>query len=1046
MKKSTKITFLFIFASVLLLISSSEDKTPNDNNFDGIDRITNELKTSGNENVTVTSPTNNSVWNAWESEPPVNVSISDNRLDSVWYYATWYGGKSQNYTIPNATETPLNDTLWKNIPVGKAKLSFYYNISNGDIKWGENITIYKFGAFAINESAPFHNWSWYEDMPWGLGSGTVFNPYILFNEEINAQNESSCITIINSDAYFEIQGGVYYNASSDDRGAGITLINTTNVRSENCEIYDNQGDGIHLCNSTATIIKNSIRNNNYGIYLEGCNNTVLGMNNITGNRKDGISMINTSNTFLYHAIIHSNDGIGINISNGKDNIISGSHIEENVCWRDNGTDTTFRWNLCNDTGQPISIDESTTPSWVEFEEEVAWLEGDGSELKPYRIADFSVVANVSGGAIDISYSTDHVIIENITVTNLGTNDGDAGIVLDRTRRVIIADCNASRNGMNGVYLLESRNNIVANCTFHHNQRGIYIGEDSDNAELYGCDVKNNTENGIFLHWSDDTIVHNNTIMNGDNGVYVWQSNRVSIYDNRITNNQNSTTPFDSGLRLIDTSHCDVHDNTISDNDIGIGAELSSFTDIYENNITNNDERGIFIQSSSQTASIYQNNISNNGMYGIYINGNDNVIYHNNITSHGQYGISVWGDSNDLYLNYLKSNVGNAEDWGSENNWNATIIGNYWDDYSGDDLDDDGIGDTPYMINGTGGGSDELPIWWDGIDIPQPFTLSIEADDPDHDGAVNLTWTESENSVSYDVYQHHSPITEINGSLIQLETGITDLHLYVTDIDDGTHYFVAVGVNSGGTILSNDVMATFLNSPKSFTIDSSAGRPDTDGNFTLSWTESEHANNYTVHQATDPEFTENFTVLISQTEIRFIPVSIHVDGIFYYRAIAYNDHGQIESNNISVEIRHSPLPFELNTDADDPDEDGCFNLTWTASPFATHYVLYEDGDLIAAEINGTSHAITNRKSGNYTYHVVAMNQYGQIESDEIVVWVSIPEEATFFDMIIEFIIGIILAILSLFGLAMFLRRRKWKREMCKCKGESDCWCDVTRDST
>jgi len=72
------------------------------------------------------------------------------------------------------------------------------------------------------------------------------------------------------------------------------------------------------------------------------------------------------------------------------------------------------------------------------------------------------------------------------------------------------------------------------------------------------------------------------------------------------------------------------------------------------------------------------------------------------------------DSNLIYLNNFQ-NQHNVIDDGI-NQWDNGTIGNYWDDYEGVDANDDGIGDTPYNLNGTGGNQDNFPIWEDGIDI------------------------------------------------------------------------------------------------------------------------------------------------------------------------------------------------------------------------------------------------------------------------------------------------------------------------------------------
>jgi hypothetical protein len=81
-----------------------------------------------------------------------------------------------------------------------------------------------------------------------------------------------------------------------------------------------------------------------------------------------------------------------------------------------------------------------------------------------------------------------------------------------------------------------------------------------------------------------------------------------------------------------------------------------------------------------------------------------------------------------------------------NVWDNGTVGNYWDDYSGADDDDDGIGDTPYTnISGDAGTQDNFPIWWDpprisiispidnqksGVVAPS-FIIEIEAGVPDY---------------------------------------------------------------------------------------------------------------------------------------------------------------------------------------------------------------------------------------------------------------------------------------------------------------------------
>jgi len=89
---------------------------------------------------------------------------------------------------------------------------------------------------------------------------------------------------------------------------------------------------------------------------------------------------------------------------------------------------------------------------------------------------------------------------------------------------------------------------------------------------------------------------------------------------------------------------------------------------------------------------------------------------------------------------------NAADNGTNNQWDNGTIGNYWADYIGVDTNDDGIGDTPYNIQGSAGSQDNYPIWWDRlvISIGSPSTNDICDNGPSfyfsiHEGIANTMW-------------------------------------------------------------------------------------------------------------------------------------------------------------------------------------------------------------------------------------------------------------------------------------------------------------------
>lgn len=386
------------------------------------------------------------------------------------------------------------------------------------------------------------------------------------------------------------------------------------------------------------------------------------------------------------------------------------------------------WNL---TGTNIIIDDlDPARNWSYTESNYDWCSGSGTWSDPYVIENVTINGEGSRTCITIQNSNVFFKIKNCTLYNAGTGPTRMGIKLDNVQDGLLINNSCVQNGM-GIYLVSCHNiTVLGNNASYNIYSGIYVRTSSQENEISGNIASDNLNSGIAIVGSShfNTISNNTANNNNYHGIYLYSINHCKISNNTINNNGDASGNHHGIYLYSDCNNNNLTGNNAHYNDWGGICIATGFDEPHNNMISRNrvshNRDGIYLDGDVlDQLTTYSNTINNNfayqNNYGIYLfYARNNNLFENNLTSNNQYGICVRrsGSINNIfYKNRFIGNPDNARDEVAGNQWDNGIIGNYYDDYVGEDKDDDGIGDTPYTI--TGSVIDNFPIWDDGDDIP-----------------------------------------------------------------------------------------------------------------------------------------------------------------------------------------------------------------------------------------------------------------------------------------------------------------------------------------
>lgn len=292
----------------------------------------------------------------------------------------------------------------------------------------------------------------------------------------------------------------------------------------------------------------------------------------------------------------------------------------------------------------------------------------------YIYGEDGTIIDTQHNGYGFSVEATDVVIKNLTIKNIEVSYTKeyAAILLFKSYDFIIENITVE-NAFFGFLIQKSKNGKIHNNVIS----GTGLAEaDSGNA--------------IHLWHCDAIQITNNDVRRMRDGIYLEFGNHSYIANNYSTEN------LRYGLHFMFSNDNTYEKNTFESNGAGVAVMFSKRIKMYSNIFEKNwgtASYGILLKEINDAE--LKHNVFENNTIGINADGTNRIIYTENTFKNNGYAIKVHGACYDN--TYSRNNFFyNSFDLSYSGNLNSNIFkNNYWSNYTGYDLDKNGIGDIPY---------------------------------------------------------------------------------------------------------------------------------------------------------------------------------------------------------------------------------------------------------------------------------------------------------------------------------------------------------------